>query len=562
MTREATASEKTVVDKASATIQPEPPSIESAVTAEQALMLFEARRVWVYAVGLAVAAVGGAVLALAVGGDPLALRIHVTVILATAIVAGWYAITTRTPRDYKRWKVTAMVYFGLAANATGFLYYGVFSAYAGIVTMSAYGFYSGGGKNTVRGAMLVSVLSHGGLGVLQLAGVLEERGLVTLALPDGEKLAILLVFQFILVGAAAAGMHAYTTMQDVIAAHAQAQRALSLRDAQLAEAHEAERAARGPGEGRYTGNTLGRFKIGAILGRGAMGEVYAAEDDRGTRCAVKVLASHLLGNDDALKRFQREARVISSLDVANIVRMIEVSPASSPVPFLAMELLIGKDLGAMIKDRAVRDVAEVLPIIRAIATGLDAAHDAGVIHRDLKPANLFASIVDRSVVWKILDFGVSKHSDDATLTGAALVGTPGYMAPEQAKGDALDRRCDLYALAVVTYRLLTGRPAVVPGDAPAMIHEVVYRVPPQPSSIAAVSAQVEAVLAIGLAKSPDDRFATAGEFAAALAEAVANVLPEPLMERSEAILRRAPWGSWIRSPRAQTRAPTVPARNR
>jgi eukaryotic-like serine/threonine-protein kinase len=561
--------EKTVVDRPSAPSPSAPSiesikltesaSIESAITPEQALLLFEARRVWVYAVGLVVAALGGIALALAVGGDPVAQRIHIGCISATVVAAGGYAISARNPRDYKRWKVTAMVWVGLVANASGFYYYGVYSAYAGVVTVSAYAFYSGGGKNTVRGALAFSVIGHGGLGIAQLAGWIEDRGLVQLPLPDGAKLGILLIFQLIMIGAGLAGLHAYNTMQDVIAAHDQAQRALALRDAQLAEAHEAARAARGPGEGRFTGEKLGRFKLAEILGRGAMGEVYAADDERGTKCAVKVLASHLHGNDDALKRFQREARLISGLDVPNIVRMLEVSPASSVVPFIAMERLVGKDLGALIKEQPVRNVGDIVPIVRAVAAGLDAAHDAGVVHRDLKPANIYAATVDGRIEWKILDFGVSKHTDEATLTGAQLVGTPGYMAPEQAKGDAIDRRVDIYALGVVCYRLITGRPAVVPGDAPAMIHEVVYRMPPQPSGLAAISPQIEAVLGIALAKSPDDRFATAGEFAAAFAEAAAGVLPETMLERAEAILRRTPWGSWLR---AQTRATTVPARAR
>jgi serine/threonine-protein kinase len=133
------------------------------------------------------------------------------------------------------------------------------------------------------------------------------------------------------------------------------------------------------------------------------------------------------------------------------------------------------------------------------------------------------------------------------------------MSPEQAKGGDIDRRTDVYALAVVTYRLLTGRPAVVPGDVAAMVHEVVYRMPPSPSQLVSLSGQVEAVLAVGLAKSRDDRFQTAGEFAAALAEAAASVLPQAMQDRAAAILRRTPWGHWARS-RAPTRAPTARAR--
>jgi len=525
----------------------EPASVESAITAEQALLQFEARRVWVYAAGLAVTAVIGVVLALVLGGDPLARTIHVIAVAGAAVVATWYVLTTRAVGDYRRWKVMAMVYWGIVANTSGFYFYGVYSAYAGIVTMSAYAFYSGSGRRTIPGALSLSIVGHGGLGLLQLTGVLADRGLVELPLGDGSKLLILIIFQLILLGAGLAGTHAYSTMQEVIADHDRAQRALAVRDAQLAEAHEAARAARGPGEGRHTGSTLGRFQLGDILGRGAMGEVYAAVDDRKQPCAVKVLASHLHGNADALERFQREARAISRLAVPNIVRMIEVSPASSHVPFLAMERLHGKDLGAMIKEQPVRSATDVVEIVRAVAAGLDAAHDAGVIHRDLKPANLFAAEIDGTRVWKILDFGVSKQADESTLTGAHLVGTPGYMAPEQARGETIDRRADVYSLGVICYRLVTGRPVVVPSEPHAMIHEVVYRVPPAPSSLAKVSPAVEAVLAIALAKAPADRFATAGELAAAFAEAAADVLPDAIRERAEALQRRAPWGRWIRA---------------
>lgn len=133
------AGEPTVVDHAAPTSGLESASIESAVTAEQALTLFEARRVRVYAIGLVVASAIGIALALGVGGDRQAQLVHVIALAATLVGSAGYVLATRRPADYRRWKVTAMVYVGLLANASGFYYYGVFSAYAGVVTMSAYG---------------------------------------------------------------------------------------------------------------------------------------------------------------------------------------------------------------------------------------------------------------------------------------------------------------------------------------------------------------------------------------------------------------------------------------
>jgi serine/threonine-protein kinase len=164
------------------------------------------------------------------------------------------------------------------------------------------------------------------------------------------------------------------------------------------------------------------------------------------------------------------------------------------------------------------------------------------------------------VTWKILDFGVSKmFASESTLTSGQVIGTPGYMAPEQARGDAVDRRADVYSLGVVAYRLLTGRPAVVPGEVPAMIHEVVYRMPPAPSSVGAVSADVEAVLAVAMAKAPGERFATAGELARAFDAAVAGTSDAEIAARAAAIVARTPWGQWVRRPdRAATGGRSAP----
>jgi serine/threonine-protein kinase len=370
------------------------------------------------------------------------------------------------------------------------------------------------------------------------------------------QIILVIAMQIVFAAASVGGMEAYRIMREVIEEHRAALRALAQRDAQLAEAHEAVRQARGPSEGRYTGEQVGRFQLGQVLGRGAMGEIYAGIDERGQACALKVLAQHLLGNDDALRRFQREAQVISGLDVENIVRVLEVAPPTAAVPYIAMERLEGKDLSALIKDEPVRELDEVVTIMQGLAAGLDVAHEHGVVHRDLKPSNVYAASVGGRVVWKLLDFGVSKlHGSEATLTAAHVVGTPGYMAPEQAAGGEVDLRADVYALGVLAYRLLTGRPAVVPGNPQAMFNEVMNRMPPRPSGIIVMSAEIEAVLAIALAKSRADRFATAGELARAFADAAAGKLPATYVERAATLLRATPWGGWTRVTRGR---PTVP----
>jgi serine/threonine-protein kinase len=218
-----------------------------------------------------------------------------------------------------------------------------------------------------------------------------------------------------------------------------------------------------------------------------------------------------------------------------------------------MERLVGTDLGELLKTKPVRDLDEVVEITRAVAAGLDAAHAAGIVHRDLKPSNVFAAVGDDdAITWKVLDFGVSKIRGEATLTRAHVVGTPSYMAPEQARGDAVDARADIYALGVMIYRLLTGRPVVTPRDAPAMMLDVVFRMPARPSDFIAITAEVEAVLAIALAKRPADRFANIRELADALADAASRPMPE-LVARGAVLLARTPWGSWA----AEDTAPRI-----
>jgi serine/threonine-protein kinase len=170
---------------------------------------------------------------------------------------------------------------------------------------------------------------------------------------------------------------------------------------------------------------------------------------------------------------------------------------------------------------------------------------ADVVHRDLKPQNVFLALhAGGPPVWKVLDFGVSKlASDPGTLTQGAPIGTPAYMAPEQARGERVDPRADVFSLACIAYRALTGRPAFAGSELPQILFDVCFAQPVQPGTLVMLPVDVERVLALGLAKRSDDRLDSARGFAAALRSAFAGSLSPPLRARADALLASAPWGS-------------------
>ncbi len=170
-----------------------------------------------------------------------------------------------------------------------------------------------------------------------------------------------------------------------------------------------------------------------------------------------------------------------------------------------------------------------------VAAGLQAAHDAGIVHRDIKPQNLFLhqaldtardGPVDGKPVWKILDFGVAKlRGDVETLTHGGVIGTPGYLSPEQAHGRPVDRRSDVFSLGAVIYRALSGRPPFPGNDMPRVLLDIAYRNPPPVTHLVpSLPREVDAVIAVALAKHPERRFQTAIAFAGALQTALGNRL--------------------------------------
>ena len=272
------------------------------------------------------------------------------------------------------------------------------------------------------------------------------------------------------------------------------------------------------------GQHLVHYEILEPIGRGGMGEVWRARDTRLERdVAIKVLPAALAGDPDRLRRFEREAKLLAALNHPNVGGIHGVDEARGTT-FLALELVPGEDLAERIA-RGPLPMAEALDVCRQVAEGLEAAHEAGVVHRDLKPANV--RVTPDGVV-KVLDFGLAKASraDDPdsavrTLEGTVL-GTPTYMAPEQARGRSVDRRVDVWALGCVLYECLTGTRAFGGDDLGEVLHRVLEGEPDLDALPPRTPARVRELLERCLRKDPRARLRDAGdarlELEAALAE--------------------------------------------
>ena len=272
----------------------------------------------------------------------------------------------------------------------------------------------------------------------------------------------------------------------------------------------------------------GKYRIVRLIGEGGMGAVYEGENTRiHRRVAIKVLLAAVAEQGEAVARFEREAQAAGRIGSEHIVEVLDLGTLPNGDRYLVMEFLDGEGLGSRIKNRGRLSAQELGPIASQLMEGLAAAHGAGIIHRDLKPDNVFLLRTrgGKADFVKLLDFGISKFSAlsgdsgfSMTRTGAVM-GTPYYMAPEQAKGSReLDHRVDIYATGVILYEALTGQ---VPFNADTF-NELLFKIVlEEPRPLGQIDPNIDpgfaAIVTKGMARDPAHRFQSASEFQQAIA---------------------------------------------
>jgi len=279
-------------------------------------------------------------------------------------------------------------------------------------------------------------------------------------------------------------------------------------------------------------NRIGRYIIEAELGTGAMGVVYLAVDPRLQR-RIAVKTYHL---PDAVsaemraefhERFLREARAAAALSHPSIVTVYDAEiDTRQDAPFIAMEFVEGRTLKDLLDEKRPLEPRLALSIASAIADALQVAHDAGIVHRDVKPANVLVRAGDGIV--KLADFGVARLSMSELTRSGTCLGSPAYMSPEQVRGDALDGRSDLFALAVIVYEMLTGERPFAGDELGSIVYAIVHETPlPATRRLPSLPPTLDAFFDRALAKDPARRLASGIAFREALERALSSPAPQP-----------------------------------
>ena len=257
---------------------------------------------------------------------------------------------------------------------------------------------------------------------------------------------------------------------------------------------------------------IGRYQILERIGRGAMGVVYRAHDSAMRRdVALKVLMTDLEDDPDIRARFHREAEAAARLSHPNIITIFDVGEDNDRL-FIVMELLRGAMLRDFLKQAAPVPIERTIDLMYQLCTGLDAAHNVSVCHRDIKPGNIF---VRSDGILKILDFGVARLATSSMTASGFIVGTPDYMSPEQARGEEIDGRSDIFSVGAVFFFMLTGQKPFPASELPALFYQIQHEAP-RPLLAEEAPPELAGVVMKALAKERGERYQTCQDMMADL----------------------------------------------
>jgi serine/threonine-protein kinase len=298
------------------------------------------------------------------------------------------------------------------------------------------------------------------------------------------------------------------------------------------------------------------YEVLRVIGEGGMGRVYEARHARlpNKRYAVKVLHGDLSRQPEVVTRFQREAEAASTLSHPNVIGVYDVNRTADGRPYIVCEMLEGEELGDYLERAGRLPVGAAVRIVRQVCQALATAHAHGIVHRDVKPENVFLTGDPAAPSAKVLDFGISKITEaGSSLTKTGMVmGTPAYMAPEQARGDKIDHRADIYAVGAMLYHAITGqRPFEDANDPLATLTAVLVQEPPRPCSLVAdLPEALELVIQRAMAKDPRDRHQSLDDLDADLAPfdvdgetAALPIAPKTKITKSTTVVRAVSGGS-------------------
>lgn len=387
-------------------------------------------------------------------------------------------------------------------------------------------------------------ITHALVFTLVWSGVIPDAGnqpILTAGHAPLEPVVLHLLLQATYAAAFAGGFLLDTRFQSALreAAHVEASlragtEVLARTDAETAAVLEET------GGGLFSGQRVGRYRVGRLLASGGLGDVYAASRDGDEApVALKLVRWDRAAEPVALELLAREAAALARVQSPCVARIFEAGVASE-LPFVAMERIDGASLAEVLRTERRLDLEAARTLAEDLFRGLRDVHDAGVIHRDIKPHNVMrARDAEGRTRWKLVDFGLALHG---LPSGASTVGgTAAYVAPEQALGERVDPRADLYSACLVLYRVLTGRPAFVGQDPREVAARARQHGPPDPGALVRMPDALALVLRLGLAADPKERFTTAREAAKAFAAAFDGEISDVHRMRAEALLARAPW---------------------